>query len=831
MTDRISASLARLFESHRIVFWYDTARDMRAAFDGADLEGVTKLEIANNAFSLKYRMLRQEPQQKFLLYHDGPAPEMTENWLLDVQLATAVFKADQAAIWLSELGLPQPFEEVVRDHLEFYRANGRIEDLKRLMQPGDTKTDIRRRMLAVCVGADGALDTVVEALLGQLAKGHNEGMQLIERANLAGFFWKQLGTAYGYQSDSPDFEDFAICLFNDTYRLALGEDAKLNPEALVLFRRWKNSKHSGVAFETLSKSYQSILKIPQDLEARPARSLTSVDHFEEIDRHVIRSLVHAMSNQTLGAADVLRIVRERRHSHWYASFEDVYQAISAATEFQQALGEANLSMSSPEEGIKRYVASWYRLDQLYRKFIHHMQKSGQATLLGDLFTTIENRYTTSFLSKVNDAWQDQIAGMAEWRVRGYPMQSDFYRDQAAEYRRRDQKVVVIISDALRYEVAEECLREIRKLDKFEADLKPMISMLPSYTQLGMAALLPNKDLTLLPDGNVSSFGDPAIGTPNREKLLAKGRAGDRVKAMKASAFMELHTQDGKVLFRDHDVLYLYHNRIDAAGDDTTTESRVFEEAEKTIEDLTRLVRKLTSANVSNILITADHGFLYQHRPLHETDFSSAEPSGKAINVRPRRFVIGEELTATAGMKHFTPVELGLAGDLEVLIPNSIHRLRVKGAGSRYVHGGASLQEIVIPVLRVGKSRASDVQMVEVQIIASTRNLISSGQHAVTLYQAQPVSEKLQPRALIAGLYSLDGTLISDEHPVMFDYRADNPREREMPLKFLLSRDADAFNGQDVLLKLRMQIGKTSHFEDYQSQRYELRRGITTDFDF
>jgi hypothetical protein len=106
MTDRITASLARLFDEHRIVFWYDAARDMRGEFDAVDLAGVTKVEIANNQFGLKYRMLRQEPKTKFLVFKDRPEPEMTENWLLDLQLATAVFKAVQAAIWLAVLGLP-----------------------------------------------------------------------------------------------------------------------------------------------------------------------------------------------------------------------------------------------------------------------------------------------------------------------------------------------------------------------------------------------------------------------------------------------------------------------------------------------------------------------------------------------------------------------------------------------------------------------------------------------------------------------------------------------------------------------------------------------------
>ena len=57
MNDRIAASLGRLFETHRIVVWTDPAREMREAFDGLDLPGVTKLRIANNEFGLKRRIL------------------------------------------------------------------------------------------------------------------------------------------------------------------------------------------------------------------------------------------------------------------------------------------------------------------------------------------------------------------------------------------------------------------------------------------------------------------------------------------------------------------------------------------------------------------------------------------------------------------------------------------------------------------------------------------------------------------------------------------------------------------------------------------------------
>lgn len=833
MPDRISASLQRLFDDHRIVFWYDAARDMRGEFDAVDLPGVTKVEIANNEFGLKHRMLRQEPKARFLVFGDGLEPPNAENWLLDLQLATAVFKADQAGMWLSELGLPPKFESVVREHMEFYRSKARVAELKRLLQASDTQSQVRLRMLSVCAGAEGGLDTVIEALLGDLAEGRDDAMRLMTRAGLTEVFWKQVGNAYGYQPSEPDFEDFAIALFQSAYFRALGEDGKLNAEALLVFRRWKNNRHWGKAFEELATRYQGLLKIPEDLSQRDFRALMPVDHFEEIDQHIIRQMVHAMSTQTVSASEVLKWVRERRQSHWYSTYEDIYQAIGFATEFQQALAKANLGMTSPAEGVKRYVTSWYKLDQLYRKFIYHMQKSGHASLLAELYDAVENRYTNSFLLKLNDAWQDQVNGMTDWAIPGYPRQSAFYLEQAAEFRRKDQKVAVIVSDALRFEVAEECLRRIRALNRFDAEMKPMISALPSYTQLGMAALLPNKELTLAAEGSgaVLSRGKSTQGLTAREKLLSTGRLGDRAKALKAEDVKNMKVDEGKELFRDHDVVYIYHNHIDAIGDKLQTEDQLPKASEDAIEDLTKLVRKLTSANFSNILITADHGFLYQHRALGESDFAIADPQGDEILLRNRRFVIGRGLATTAGMKKFSSANLGLAGDLDVLIPNSINRLRVKGAGSRFVHGGASLQEIVIPVIRVGKQRDADVNQVEVQIIVSGRSQITSGQTAVVFYQSQPVSEKMQARELIAGIYAADDTLISDEHVLQFDFASENAREREMPRKFLLSRDADKFNNQDVFLKLRERVGKTSHYQDYTSHRFQLKRGITTDFDF
>ena len=106
-------------------------------------------------------------------------------------------------------------------------------------------------------------------------------------------------------------------------------------------------------------------------------------------------------------------------------------------------------------------------------------------------------------------------------------------------------------------------------NRFDADLKPMIAALPSYTQLGMAALLPNSELALSEDDG----GDVIVVRRNRPKAqrAAKssspaGAPATAAKAMKAEDFMSMKADEGKELFRDHDILYLYHNRIDVIGD-------------------------------------------------------------------------------------------------------------------------------------------------------------------------------------------------------------------------------------------------------------------------
>ena len=108
--------------------------------------------------------------------------------------------------------------------------------------------------------------------------------------------------------------------------------------------------------------------------------------------------------------------------------------------------------------------------------------------------------------------------------------------------------------------------------------------------------------------------------------------------------------------------------------------------------------------------------------------------------------------------------------------------------------------------------------------------ITTGQLVVKLFQSEPVSEKVQPRALRAGIY-VGETLISNQSELIFDQPSDDKRDRYQSARMLLSQDANEFNNRSVEFRLEEQIPNTTQWRVYQRAQYLLKRSFTSDFDF
>jgi len=832
MNNNILQALEKLFERHRIVFWYNNKSEMRDEFAGLDLPTVEKVEIDNNEFALKYRMLRQEPESKFLLYHNGAAPDDLDNWLLDIELSHGVFYADQVTIWLNELELGLEYSDLVQEHAAFFKAAKRREAFKTKIKSSDKPEQLRLAMLAICCGSEARLDVILESLLSELASAKDDKSKLIERCGLQKYLWKRIERTYGYQSDTPGLKDFVIELFRSCYEWSVDKGDQAISDRQIFLNRWKDSVHHGEAFAKLSDECAESLNIENDLQQRDLKELQEINYFCLIDRRILILLITGVSARTISFDECTAIVRKRRTSHWYHEFADIFEAIYYAAQLLQHFHKINLDIDSAATALQKYTLHWYKIDQLYRKFIYHSLESGQTTLLQELSGLIENLYSNTFLLTVNDNWQQIVDKLKSWRVSDITAQQDFFHARVQPFLDKNNKVTVIISDALRYEIGDELVSLISREDRYAAAIDPMLAMLPSFTQLGMAALLPHQKLQFAEDGSgtVLADGQSSQGISNRAKILAQNPQASGT-AIKADDLLALNRDECRSLIRGHEVVYVYHNRIDATGDKIASEGRVFAAVEETLQELLKIIKKLTAANVSNILVTADHGFIYQNQTLDESDFAVEAPDAKEITFHNRRFILGRDFYPQDGCKIFTEAQAGLAGDLEIALPKSINRLRLKGSGSRFVHGGASLQEIIIPVVKINKKRESDVSLVEVVILQGANAIITSGQIAVTFYQRQAATDKIQLRTLKAGIYSQQGDLISDSHELVFDSSSENLRDREVQVRFMLTKKADNFNEQEVILRLDESIAETSHFREYKSCTYKVRRSFETDFDF
>ncbi len=185
------------------------------------------------------------------------------------------------------------------------------------------------------------------------------------------------------------------------------------------------------------------------------------------------------------------------------------------------LNTQSLDLTSIEQGVAAYVGSLYKIDQVYRKFIYHQRACWPSNLLWAFDQQVCKLYTNSFLLPLGDRWQELVDKLERWSLPGQRHQTDFYKSYVGRVLDKNNKVYVIISDAMRFEIGEELCRLIRAEDKFEAKIEHMISVLPSYTQLGMAALLPHSELQINADKKptVNLNGQSSSGTVNRDKIL------------------------------------------------------------------------------------------------------------------------------------------------------------------------------------------------------------------------------------------------------------------------------------------------------------------------
>lgn len=830
--NRIHDSLNQVLLRHRLVFWYDATGEWAETFQGYPESGVTKLTVAGNEFGTKVRVVRDpNPDAKFLIYVPTARPADADNWLLDMLLQGYEYKADKASLALQEVGLPHEFLHLAEEHGKYFASAKRVQSLKDLIVDDDQSRDIRLKMMAVLA------DTAVEVdamLLHFLHTDPQEDLLAADpvtdcfgAAALTEAFWQEVERLFGYTAATPTLRDFAVSLFRGAN--PLDTQVALHTHAKVFLQRWKDSQVHCSWFRDWAHHMEKELQIATALSGADERkTFGDCDTFEIFEKFTLHQLCKAFADGA-SAADLRSVVQERRRSIWWPQHAHGYAALEQAVELRELLASAEMTMDSIKSGVSRYVTTWWRIDMAYRLCTWNLRRYGQIQVMEQIAQWVEKSYVNNFLLPLADRWSDQVRNLEKWECSGVIAQRRFFSHYVQPFLTKGQKVFVIISDALRFEAASDFTQRLRSANRWTAEVDAMFASLPSYTQLGMACLLPGQQLAVdATTATVAIDGRSTAGTTNRREILSLACEG-KATAIQAEDFLELNTKtEGRDLMRQHEVIYIFHNVIDKTGDAPRTEAKTFDAVENAFAELELIIKKVANINGSNMLLTADHGFLFQQDDVARAD-ATVMPAAAEWTFRNRRFALGRNITPNANVKIFSSTALGLGGDWSAAFPLSLGRFPLQGSGMRYVHGGVTLQEIVLPVVKIHKARADDTGKVEVEVLRVPAK-ITTAQLSISLFQDRPAQGKVLPRTLRVGIYAKDGTSLSETKTQTFDSKESEARQRETTLILVLSTAADAFNNREVDLRLEETVSGTNQIVTYKTHSLKLQKPFTNDFD-
>lgn len=811
---RFAAPLPEFYK-RRIIVWIDEDQEFADKLDEIAVNGAKVVALTgSNNFYVKKLLAVDDPTSNYLVYRPFAYESDEDNWLLDVELYGEEFRADLVSMWMDEMGIPQTpaLRRGFKQYRKFFNAQVRRNKVSSQPVTPATPAQLQMAIMAALAGLKNAKpNAIIKAVLqGGVQKDSNAIYQEFVNYGIDEAFWRMVAQGTGYQDMDSDLAQLA------THILLTASTRTMRQEFLAGLQMFISSAHQAYCYDFVSdwmhsedagdiyaiaEHVEGELKLPQRFMKLQVADLVETEIFPCVNEVILVKLMTDISDHIIDVDTITKTVEKRRTCVWYDDVKNYYEGILQVAKMQAFFKEhsAGFHTVEPAKVWKEYTTEYYIMDTYYREFHRSYSESlkNYHEELSDLFThvmeKVEGLYKTWFLGQLGSNWSDACAdNLREYgRVLEVPQQTDFYRRKVAA---SDSKVYVIISDALRYEVGVALAEQLQRETQAKVDLKSMQAVFPTITKFGMAALLPHKALSVeLKTGKTDRLAVLADGQSteanNRDKLL---KAADKASvALKYKDIIGMKRADRQALIKGMNVVYIYHDTIDEAGH---LESSIFSACDTAIEEIKNMVRIIANEwGGANILITADHGFLYTYSPLNEDDKVDKTGFMDRIVEYGRRFAI---MMKDSDPDYLQRVKF-LEGNTEYsgFAPRENIRIKMTGAGLNFVHGGISLQEMVVPVIeyhflrnqskeyKKNKSKY-DTKPVEISLLSVGRK-ISNMIFSLNFYQKDAVGGNRE--AATYQLYFTDssGKTISDVQKIIADKTSDNGQERTFRCSFNL----------------------------------------------
>lgn len=777
----------------KIVFWYDDKAEFADDIDALQLTEakVHRLE-KNNQFFTKHLLERLDTTSHYLIYAPFPRPTVRKNHLEDVIRYSKEFYADRTSLIMTELGIQPTYRSIVQKHIKFFGAKDRTKKFYDYKIDHYTPEMIQITMMGVlCRTKIAAFDEVARVVIGDGELVDNEYLAEFDKYDLLEDFWTLCQSHFDYRDPNPSLEKLAITLFVTYTTRYLDGDAprewqnylSSKPGNVIAFLDHQmNNLQYQERFNELSYHVARILEVKTVLEAYPSSpaSLIASTTFEEIDHLIITWIIERLLHEDLAAqlreSSIPQLCQDRQKEHFGRTLSREYQLLESAYYIIQA----STYTGTPEfqVAIKAYTTNDYKVDQRYRSFYYNYDQLQDRSVFEKLRDLVENIYTNRFLSKSVLNWN--LAYQKDNFETHRLIQKSFYNRYVDA---SSDRVVVIISDALRYEVGQSLFAQLDDDPKCTPTLDSLIATLPTYTRFGMGALLPHSSLEMALDGKILVDGLPSDSLKQREVILQKYKLASR--CIQFDDLKHMKQMELRQIFTGMEVVYVYHNRIDTIGESLTTENDVFFACHDAVEELFDFIKRISSnANTHHFVVTADHGFIYKRDKLEETD-KIVLPTDKDMWIN-RRFIVSNEPIKEEGIVSY-PLSQTFGNDDPrwLSVPISSLVFKVAGGGQNFVHGGSSPQEMIIPVIDVkvekGRMETTNAEITLVTVLRKVTNLLTY----LDFMQSEAVSDIVKETQYRIVFETADGMVVSNEHIHVADSREGDDNKRIFRLKFEL----------------------------------------------
>jgi len=737
-------------------------------------------------FNIKYAIENTwKDKNVVLLFTDGTYPHTEEQMLkfplLDMLKANMEFKEDDYESFMQQYNLPEKFRLFIKNNISEMQSTKISTMLVGHLTPETFSEDlVCRAFISSYLGEKRLLDwepIIVRMLvLGMQSEEkkrndffHRLTKNLDAKKAVDAKLKRLFDRTYNANSEQK-MKEVAECLkYNSITQLldvAQGDNYKQYKIKNPMMLEGQNKVYEyGLQSRQWSEKFsQAMVELGKDIKEEEIISVYGIDaQYNYMPEALCWPILKEVLEKKLMTEPDEVNDRMRNLALKFSAQSDIQVVIKfieqVALYYEKVKTVGTMKLNSPEEYVQKYIDKdngLYLADMFYRHSLeaYHDLITKQNPIeqaINDAKNQLDQEYA-KLANVLNLEWLTCVMEREDlFDSLSIGKQEDFFNKESNV----NTKQVVIISDALRYEVAAELMQELAK-EKHIATLVPYKAMLPTETKYCKTALLPHRTLELQGTEMIVD-GQVLVTTEQRTAHLARYKEG--AVCVKYDVVMNGDQTSNRELFK-HPLVYIFHDVIDE-NSHPQNPFEIIRSCRTAINQLSALVKRLhATMNVANVVITADHGFIYNDIHFEEKDKHSIN---EACIEKKTRYYFADNMMQAEGVVKM-PLnkvsDITVSKPVYVAVPIGTNRLAAPG-GYSFAHGGASLQEMIIPVIRSRERQTDKTEKVGISLMNHNLNMVSS-RLKFHLIQSEAVSMTVMERKVVCQVFNGDEPVTAEK---------------------------------------------------------------------